>query len=459
MPPSGLLPGGLSGFESRYNHMAINVADYCHPYKIRKTSNSSSSGKPRKATTTVAPAVPTAIPASASAAANAVTTPHPMAATAAMKKCSCPGCQQQQPRSSPQKIDPSVGEGGPPKVRNLSSLGTSELSKPLFVDCSVEYELPMVPKIPSDGQPLLVIHPGWQQKRRITRSSSQQRLQMEQQHRMALQQQYHMYCSQCPVQPQPQPQPPRPPPASTATSTSSSRKRSYDSSRGTVSSTAGSMMQYTGYNEPQNQQRSKRARTDPSWLLQCQEQSCIQQQQQQQHQQQQQQHHFMMQQQQQQQQHWLRHQQNWQQQQMNAAGCPLPLPAPPPPVSARMAQAHPTGFYMHHGSQYHQWHPAYFCPPSAVQLQRQQQWLHQQQHHFQQQQQQQQQMVNNNLPFGAFKSGPCCPKCFEGKCHTQQQSMGNPFNPPAPPPALRSQVHQQQQPQPNTTSVRYRSSV
>ena len=249
MPPSGLLPGGLSGFESRYNHMAINVADYCHPYKIRKTSNSSSSGKPRKATTTVAPAVPTAIPASASAAANAVTTPHPMAATAAMKKCSCPGCQQQQPRSSPpQKIDPSVGEGGPPKVRNLSSLGTSELSKPLFVDCSVEYELPMVPKIPSDGQPLLVIHPGWQQKRRITRSSSQQRLQMEQQHRMALQQQYHMYCSQCPVQPQPQPQPPRPPPASTATSTSSSRKRSYDSSRGTaaVSSTAGSMMQYTG---------------------------------------------------------------------------------------------------------------------------------------------------------------------------------------------------------------------
>ena len=61
-------------------------------------------------------------------------------------------------------------------------------------------------------------------------------------------------------------------------------------------------------------------------------------------------------------------------------------------------------------------------------------------------------MVNNNLPFAAFKSNPCCPKCFEGKCHTQQ--MG-PFNPPAPPPALRSQVQQQQQP--NTTSVRYRS--
>ena len=220
MPPSGLLPG-LSGFESRYNHMAINVADYCHPYKIRKTSNSG--GKLRKTQTTTAVAA-TPVP-TAGVAANPATaaTHHPMAA----KKCSCPGCQQPPPK----KIDPSVGDGGPPKVRTLTG---SELSKPLYVDCSVEYELPMVPKIPSDGQPLLVIHPGWQQKRRITRSSSQQRLQMEQQHRMALQQQYHMYCSQCPQQPQPQP-PPRPPPAS------SSRKRSYDSSR-----SANGMMQYTG---------------------------------------------------------------------------------------------------------------------------------------------------------------------------------------------------------------------
>ena len=230
MPPSGLMPG-LSGFESRYNHMAINVADYCHPYKIRKTSNSG--GKLRKTQTTTAVAA-TPVPTAGVAAnpATAAATHHPMAA----KKCSCPGCQQPPPK----KIDPSVGDGGPPKVRTLTG---SELSKPLYVDCSVEYELPMVPKIPSDGQPLLVIHPGWQQKRRITRSSSQQRLQMEQQHRMALQQQYHMYCSQCPQQPQPQP-PPRPPPASTATSAasaSSSRKRSYDSSR-----SANGMMQYTG---------------------------------------------------------------------------------------------------------------------------------------------------------------------------------------------------------------------
>ena len=185
------------------------------------------------------------------------------------------------------------------------------------------------------------------------------------------------------------------------------------------------------YNAEAAKPKRARATADPSWLM-CQEQNCLQQQQQQQQ-------HFMM----QQQHHWLR--QNWQQQQLNS-GCPLPLPAPPAPVSARMGptgpQNHPTGFYMHHGAQYHQWHPAYFCPPSAVQM-RQQQWLQQQQF------QQQQHMVNNNLPpmLPPYKSGPCCPKCFEGKCN--QQSVIN-FNPPAPPvPPV--QVSQ------NTTSVRYRS--
>lgn len=402
MPPSGMLPGIGSGFESRYNHMAISMADYCHPYKIRKTSTSG--GKRMKTQQQAATTV------SQGAAQTPIANMAASAANPALKKCSCPGCQ------APKKIDPSVGDGGPPKVRNP---GASELSKPLYVDCSVEYELPMVPKIPSDGQPLLVIHPGWQQKRRITRSSSQQRLQMEAQHRMALQQQYQMYCSQCPPMPAPPiaaPPPAMPHPVSTATSVnpSSSRKRSYDSR----SASNGGMIPYTGYNEA-SQNRSKRARTDPStsWLIQCQEQNCIQQQQ-----------HFMMQ---QQQQHWLR--QNWQQQQ--GASAPLPLPAPPPPVSGHQ---HPTGFYMHHGSQYHQWHPAYFCPPSAVQM-RQQQWLQQQQF----QQQQQHQMVNNNLPFSNFKSGPCCPKCYEGKC---------PLNPPPPgPPVVRNQVA------PNTTSVRYRS--
>ena len=239
MPPSGLLPGsGFSGFESRYNHLAINVAtDYCPPYKIRKTNpgvtaaTTTTTGKRR---TQHLPPPPTAVTVPTAVPQNAV------GLIPGLKKCSCPGCQQ------PKKMDPSVGDGGPPKVR--SSTGT-ELSKPLYVDCSVEYELPMVPKIPSDGQPLLVIHPGWQQKRRITRSSSQQRLQMEQQHRMALQQQYHMYCSQCPpIHAPPQPvQASVPHPVSTATSVTStqSRKRSYDS-RSNSNASNGGMMQYTG---------------------------------------------------------------------------------------------------------------------------------------------------------------------------------------------------------------------
>ena len=93
-------------------------------------------------------------------------------------------------------IDPSKGAaGGPPVVRGQASAVVAEtqrLSKPLYVDCSVEYELPMVPKIPPDSQPLLVIHPGWQQKRRITRSvTGISELQ---------QRQYFQYCcAQCPA--------------------------------------------------------------------------------------------------------------------------------------------------------------------------------------------------------------------------------------------------------------------
>ena len=114
-------------------------------------------------------------------------------------------------------LNPSVGDGGPPRVRT----GSNGVQKPLYVDCSVEYELPMVPKIPSDSQPLLVIHPGWAQKRRVTRSSSQQRMLAEQQQRVALQHHQHHYlqamqsmqdCSN---------------PHQTANSTTTSRKRSY----------------------------------------------------------------------------------------------------------------------------------------------------------------------------------------------------------------------------------------
>merc|ERR1711899_559659 len=122
-----------------------------------------------------------------------VTSANDRSAVSKSKLCILPGCKgihdhQDKSRSKTcadvSVNQPSIGDGGPPRVRsstannptNGSKPDLSSLSKSLFVDCSVEYELPMVPKIPPDSQPLLVIHPGWQQKRRITRSSSQQRL-------------------------------------------------------------------------------------------------------------------------------------------------------------------------------------------------------------------------------------------------------------------------------------------
>ncbi|CAB4067965.1 unnamed protein product [Lepeophtheirus salmonis] len=58
-------------------------------------------------------------------------------------------------------MDASKGNGGPPILRSPPS---SSLYKPLFVDCSVEYELPNVPKVPKNSLPLLVIHPGYEPK-------------------------------------------------------------------------------------------------------------------------------------------------------------------------------------------------------------------------------------------------------------------------------------------------------
>ena len=165
-------------------------------------------------------------------------------------------------------------------------------------------------------------------------------------------------------------------------------------------------------------------------------------------------HHHQQQQQQQQQRQWQHQQQQTQRQ--DCGPCPLPLPAPPPPISQnRMGPpGHATGGYYgphpHHAHHpwANQWHPAYFCPPSAVQIQRQQQqWLahqhhmqqqQQQQQHHQQQQQQQQQMINNN-------NSSCynCVKCNEGKC-----SMGMMMPPMQPLPRSNNN---------NTTTVRYRS--
>ena len=309
MPPSGV--GGLPGFNphhdislaSRYNHLAVmqDPASYYHfsggasqvqaqeqmaqpkpppppvSRRIVEATRGRSRGKtmPVAGKTMPAPMVPQP-PQPSVQVPPAVTSANDRSAVSKSKLCILPGCKgihdhQDKSRSKTSadvSNQPSIGDGGPPRVRssnptNGSKPDLSSLSKSLFVDCSVEYELPMVPKIPPDSQPLLVIHPGWQQKRRITRSSSQQRLIYEEQQRMALQQHQHQYlqymsslgvCSQCPPhanpqgnhppatsqQPQPAPQqqqaatahqlqPPRPiqPNMAAASSSTTSRKRSY----------------------------------------------------------------------------------------------------------------------------------------------------------------------------------------------------------------------------------------
>ena len=199
MPPSGV--GGLPGFPG-----AGSTSRYLETYyQPQSQSQVSNTGKMAsyvhymRAKSVVKQ--PRGRPRSTSSASSIITSPSVVVNAAVKSKCGlqgCTGCLVE----TPVKWNPSRGNGGPPKVRTGSLLGPF---KPLFVDCSVEYELPMVPKIPPDSQPLLVIHPGWQQKRRITRSSSQ--LMAERQ----------LYCSQCPAPVQSQP-----PPVST-----SSRKRSF----------------------------------------------------------------------------------------------------------------------------------------------------------------------------------------------------------------------------------------
>merc|ERR1712156_794507 len=66
-----------------------------------------------------------------------------------------------------------------------------DFSKPLFVDCSIEYELPNAPKIPKNSLPILMIHPGYQEKKRqqIQREQQiqqQQQQQQRQQHQQQL---------------------------------------------------------------------------------------------------------------------------------------------------------------------------------------------------------------------------------------------------------------------------------
>ena len=203
MPPSGV--GGLPGFpvggtttsrymetyypqpHQPYPQVSSNtgkMASYVHYMRSKSAVNGMKRGRPARNVSAT----------SSTSSSHSSSTSINVAVKQPISKCGlqgCTGCQVQ----TPIKWDPSKGDGGPPKVRPSASssggptaIGLGPFNKPLFVDCSVEYELPMVPKIPPDSQPLLVIHPGWQQKRRITRSSS---------HLMAAERR-QFYCLQCP---------------------------------------------------------------------------------------------------------------------------------------------------------------------------------------------------------------------------------------------------------------------
>lgn len=52
----------------------------------------------------------------------------------------------------------------PPPRGLVHSNPSKDYSKPLFVDCSIEYELPNAPKIPKNSQPILMIHPTYHKK-------------------------------------------------------------------------------------------------------------------------------------------------------------------------------------------------------------------------------------------------------------------------------------------------------
>ena len=70
-------------------------------------------------------------------------------------------------------------------ARSMGFLGppTKDLSRPLHVDCSVEYDLGNQPRIPKNSAPLLIIHPAYQQQHHL------QQQQQQQQHR------FHPYSS------------------------------------------------------------------------------------------------------------------------------------------------------------------------------------------------------------------------------------------------------------------------
>ena len=70
---------------------------------------------------------------------------------------------------------PSMIQGSnPAAASSTSSQSCKDLSQPLHVDCSVEYDLGNQPKIPKDSAPLLIIHPGYQQAQQKQKEQQQQ---------------------------------------------------------------------------------------------------------------------------------------------------------------------------------------------------------------------------------------------------------------------------------------------
>ena len=70
-----------------------------------------------------------------------------------------------------------------------TSQSCKDLSQPLHVDCSVEYDLGHQPKIPKDSAPLLIIHPAFQNTSSVNVSNTEQQQQQQQSSR------FHPYSS------------------------------------------------------------------------------------------------------------------------------------------------------------------------------------------------------------------------------------------------------------------------
>ena len=74
----------------------------------------------------------------------------------------------------PSMVQGSNSGNNPNQNPSNSSQSCKDLSQPLHVDCSVEYDLGNQPKIPKDSAPLLIIHPGYQNKQKQEQREQQQ---------------------------------------------------------------------------------------------------------------------------------------------------------------------------------------------------------------------------------------------------------------------------------------------